>query len=196
MSKIRFDLVAAHIISWVLDPFLVVIVTLIASHLVQIDQNPGPFVLFLCVAGLPLFFYYLYVEYQHKEKPWQFFINVPRERRNTLLLMATYTFLFNTLIFATQGIVLWQKISIMFVIYAGIMYLANRFLDKASWHAGAFAFSVLYLADKIAIQYALLLILLPVVYWARMKLNRHTWIQLYLGTVIGLIMGLLSWLIS
>lgn len=194
-KQISIDKIVAQIISWILNPFFVLPITIIASHLQQIDANPMPFIFFIFVGGFPIFFFYLYSEYIHKEKPWEFFINLPRERRNTPLLVAIYSFLFNTVLFGIFNEPLWQEISILLVIYAGSMYLANRYIDKASWHAGVLAFCVFYLADKISMAFAFGLILLPVIFWARVLLHKHTWIQLYLGTVIGLVIGILSWTI-
>lgn len=198
MSKkktLKLDIFFAHAISWILNPFLIFPIVFVISHLNYINLNPGAFIFFSLVGCLPIFFYYLYIEHKHKEDPWQFFITIPRERRNTILLMAVYTFLFNAIIFSSVYDLFWQKISILMVVFAGLMYLANKYFDKASWHAGVFAFSVFYLADKISLAFSFLLILLPILYWARILLNKHTWLQLYLGTVVGLIMGLLSWTI-
>ncbi len=194
-KEIDIEVILAQTISWLLNPFFILPVALIAAHLKDINSNPMPFVFFVCVGGLPIFFFYLYSEYLHKEKPWEFFINLSRERRNTPLLVGIYSFLFNTILFSIFGEYLWVKISILLVIYAGIMYLANKYIDKASWHAGVLAFSIFYIADKISLVFAFALILMPVIFWARVLLHKHTWLQLYLGTVIGLVIGILSWTI-
>lgn len=194
-KKTNIDIILAQAVSWALNPFFIFPIAFIFSHLDYINYNPWAFVFFILVGGFPILFYYLYVEHKHKEKPWQFFISIPRERRNTILLMAVYTFIFNTILFSIFGEVFWQKVSTLLVVYSGLMYLANRYFDKASWHAGVFAFSIFYIADKISLAFTFLLILLPVLYWARILLHKHTWLQLYMGTVIGLVIGILSWTI-
>lgn len=194
-KKTNIDIILAQAVSWALNPFFIFPIAIIFSHLDYINYNPWAFVFFVLVGGFPILFYYLYVEHKHKEKPWQFFISIPRERRNTILLMAVYTFIFNTILFSMLGEAFWQKVSTLLVVYSGLMYLANRYFDKASWHAGVFAFSIFYIADKISLAFTFLLILLPVLYWARILLHKHTWLQLYMGTVIGLVIGILSWTI-
>ncbi len=196
-KKKEFDLetAIAQALSWLLNPFFILPLAIIAAHLKEINANPMPFIFFVCVGGLPIFFFYLYSEYKHKQKPWEFFINLPRERRNTPLLVGIYSFIFNTILFSTFNEDLWLRISILLVIYAGVMYLANRYIDKASWHASVLAFSILYVSDKISLAFAFALILMPVVFWTRVILHKHTWVQLYLGTVIGLVIGILSWTI-
>jgi len=192
---INIDVVLAQFLSWMLNPFFILPFTIVASHLREINANPMPFIFFVCVGTLPIFFFYLHYEHKHKEKPWQFFINLPRESRSTPLIVAIYSFLFCTILLSIFNQLLWEKISILFVVFAGVMYLANRYIDKASWHAAVLAFCIFYIADKISLDYVFGLLLLPVMFWARILLHKHTWVQLYLGTVIGLIIGILSWTI-
>lgn len=195
IKKTNVDIVLAQIVSWILNPFFILPATIIASHLTSININPMPFIFFVCISGFPIFFYYLYYEHKHKEKPWEFFINLSRQDRNTPLIVAIYTFLFSTILLTIFNQLLWEKISVLFVVFSGLMFLANRYIDKASWHAAVLAFCVLYVADKISLIYLFGLILLPIIFWARILLHKHTWLQLYLGTVIGLVIGILSWTI-
>lgn len=195
LKRTNIDIILAQIISWILNPFFILPVTLIASHLTSININPMPFIFFVCVSGLPIFFYYLHYEHKHKQKPWEFFINLPRHERNLPLIVGIYTFLFSTILLTAFNQLLWEKISVLFVIFCGFMYLANRYIDKASWHAAVLAFCIFYLADKISLIYVFGLLLLPIIFWTRIVLHKHSWLQLYLGTVIGLVIGLLSWTI-
>lgn len=195
MKGVSVEILIANIVSWVFNPFFVLPISIIISNLNEINTNPFPFLMFSFVGGAPMLFYYLYVEYQHKESPWQFFISIPRVRRNPLLLMGVYTFFFNAVIFSYLHQSFWVSFAILGTIFCGLLYLVNKYIDKASWHAAGLAFSIFYIADRLSLAYAFLLILLPLVYWARIKLHKHTWVQLFLGTVVGMIIGLLSWLI-
>lgn len=187
------DIFLAQFISWIYNPFFIIPITLMVSHLQEINKNPFPFIFFLSVGGLPSILYYLYEEFKHKAKPWEFLVSIPREKRNTPLLIAVYSFLFVTIILSGLGEILWVEISVVMVIFAGSMYLANKYIDKASWHAAAMAFCVFYFVDKISLNYTFGLLLLPVIFWSRVLLHKHSWLQLYLGMVIGLVVGLLSW---
>lgn len=194
-TNTMIDIWLAAFLSWVFNPFIILPLTLISAHITEINARPMPFIFFLFVGAFPVFFTYLYEEYKHKENTLQFLVSLSRERRNTPLLVTLYSFLFNAILFGIFNEYLWQKISILFVIYAGFLYLANRYFDKASWHASMMAFSIFYLADKVTISLAFGLILLPVIFWSRVTLHKHSWLQLYLGTVIGLVVGILSWTI-
>jgi hypothetical protein len=195
-NNTKLDIILAQIFTWVLNPFFILPITIIASHLQQINKNPMPFIFFIAVTGIPLFLAYLYIEHKHKQSPWQFFISIPREERNLPLMISIYVFLFSGIVFTSLNEILWQKISILFVIFCGVMYLANKYIDKASWHAAALAFCIFYVVDKVNYAFAFGLILLPVIFWSRILLHKHSWVQLYLGTVLGMIIGILSWTIK
>jgi len=89
----------------------------------------------------------------------------------------------------------WTLHALVFLIGTSLFYLINKYIGKASMHAAAYTFSILYLADRVSMSFAILFIGLPIIFWSRIKLHKHSWLELLLGTSIGMIIGLLSWTI-
>lgn len=83
-------------------------------------------------------------------------------------------------------------LTILFSIFFAAMFLINEYLDKVSMHSASCTFLVFFLTFHYYIEAAVLIILLPVIFWSRMALRRHTLLQLVLGVVVGATMGLLS----
>jgi hypothetical protein len=81
----------------------------------------------------------------------------------------------------------------LLALFWGSYYLANHYIEKASLHSGMFCFAILILAHHVNFAYALGLLVLPTIYWARIELKEHSWLQLMLGTIIGCAIGLLAW---
>lgn len=77
--------------------------------------------------------------------------------------------------------------------FTGIsLTLFNLFHIKASGHACGFIGPVVLLLYCSKFQFWYLLLLLPVIYWARMKMKRHTIGELAVGTLVGIIVPLVS----
>jgi hypothetical protein len=65
---------------------------------------------------------------------------------------------------------------------------ANRFL-KVSMHLMFDAYCAINLAAVFPRLIPVLVLVLAAVAWSRRKLDRHTWAELAVGTVIGLVVG-------
>lgn len=70
--------------------------------------------------------------------------------------------------------------------------LFNLFHIKASGHACGFVGPVVVLMYWSKFYFWYLLLLLPFVYWARLKMKRHTVRELVVGTLVGIIVPLVS----
>jgi len=81
----------------------------------------------------------------------------------------------------------------MFVFFS-MMYLINKYIDKVSMHAATFTFAIFYLIDKSSTLFILFILFLPLIFWSRWKLHKHTEFQLFLGAMVGVLIGLISWL--
>lgn len=192
---LKFEKFWAQFISTLFNPFFVIIFTFTAANYSILINQFGEFLLFLSIVFLPVFVIYIQVILKHKKHPIHF-ISIERTQRDKIYLIGVYSLLFATIIFANFNLSFWFLHSILLAIYISTLYLVNKYIDKASVHASTFAFAVLYLTDKVNLAYALLFFILPLIFWSRIELHKHTWIQLLLGAVIGMVIGLLSWSIK
>lgn len=87
------------------------------------------------------------------------------------------------------------EISMLLAVFMGIMYFVNRYADKASLHASTFTICVFALSHFVSLAYGSAFLILPIIYWSRIELRKHTWAQLILGTLLGAFIGLASWTI-
>lgn len=156
-------------------------------------QNLGFYLFFLSTIYLPVVVYVLWFVYvKHKGNIKLLVWN--RKERDGIYLMGAYTSLFASIFFSQLGVSFWTYNAVLTFILFGSYYLLNKYLDKASLHAGVFAFLVFYLTN-LNLAFILLLIFLPLIWWSRFYLHKHTRLQLFLGTVAGMVIGILSWAI-
>jgi hypothetical protein len=184
----------AEIISWVTTPFLVLIVS---TFLLVLNADVSQFLkattFILIVVSLPmviLFYQYL--------KGREQVLDPNVHERNYLYFAGVFSSLLATLAFGSQlfNDPFWFNMSMLMAIYFGLFYLVNRYFDKASFHLGSLALSVMLLADQLSLAFSFLFIIFPVLIWARFRLRRHTWVEILWGWVIGLSVGLLAWTIG
>jgi len=191
------DTVFAKFISIVFNPFIVLVTAIVLGNLAWVQNEIGPLLFIIAVMiFLPLIAYVLKIEHTTSKKGNFFhFHNLLRSERNGLFLLALYIDFISILMFSYLGITYWMLHSIIAFILIGIIYLSNKYVDKVSIHAAIFTFSIFYLVNRVDTIFSLFLIALPIIMWARIKLHQHTWVQLFLGVVIGMAIGLLSWTI-
>jgi len=193
-SKFKIDNSFALAISTFTNPFIVISLTFLITNFNLIFNNTDNFILFLVISiGLPLSFY-LYEIGKHK-KHLLHYISLEKKDRDVVYLITIFCLTFSAIFFSYMRTKFWTLNSILLDIFITLMYIVNKYIDKASMHAAGFCFAVMYLSDRVNPSFGILLIILPIIYWARIKLHKHTWIQLLLGSVIGMIGGLLSWAI-
>ena len=183
----------AKVLSLISNPFLIIFVGVLIGDSEFIFEQPGELLMFIIVGlSLPLIVY-INEMLKHKEHFWHY-VSLSRESRFPVYLISIYSAFFNIVVFSYLHLSFWVFQGILVFVLFSAMYLVNRYIDKVSMHAAAFTFASFYLIDKASTAFILLLFLLPLVYWSRIKLHRHTTFQLFLGTMIGLFIGLLSWL--
>jgi len=81
-----------------------------------------------------------------------------------------------------------------YVFFSSLLILGN-FKSKPSVHIGGFVAPVTLLALYVNSLFLLLLVLVPLIGWSRVKLGIHTINQLVLGFLIGLFSSIISYLI-
>lgn len=193
MNKRRLTKLVAIIISTISNPFFVIVVAMVVGNYSLIIAEPVPsFIFFFLVFSLPFIFYFSLLISGAKD--WLHFSVINRKERDLIYLGAVFSSLLTTVLFASTGQnVVWVYNAILLCIFFAVFYMLNRYVDKLSLHAGVYAFSMIYLVDKFGVFFAVLLAAIPIICWARIKLHQHTWLQLLLGTVVGMFVGLLSW---
>ena len=193
MKKNDISLGISLIISTVFNPFLVLFLTILISNKELIQKQPQQALIFFIVnATLPLIFYFYYL-FNNKKRMFAL-ANVPREGRNTIFLTAIFSTLISTILFTfTEQNTVWVYTSMLLTVFFAIYFMVNKYIDKLSLHAGVFAFSMVYLVDKSSVAFVIFLAALPIIYWARIKLNQHSWLQLLIGTSVGMFVGILAW---
>jgi len=193
MKKIDKEKLMASIVSSIANPFIVIIFTLVLGNLELIKKNFEQAVIFLIINATLPFLFYVYELISHKEN-WYHFASISQRKRYLIYLSAIFSSLVSTILFSyTHQNTVWVYNSMMLAVLFSIFYMLNRYIDKLSFHAGAFALSMIYLTDKVRVFFAVFLAFLPIICWARIKLHKLTWFQLMLGSVIGMFIGILSW---
>lgn len=183
----------AKVLSFLSNPFFLIFLAVVIGDSEFIFDELGQILMFVVVGiSLPLIVYINQI-LKHKEHFWHF-ISLNRDARVPVYLISIYSAFFNILIFSYLHLSFWVFQGILIFILFTLMYIINRYIDKVSMHTAAFTFATFYLIDKASTTFVLLLLLLPLVYWARIKLHRHTKFQLFLGTMVGVFVGLVAWL--
>lgn len=170
------------------------LVLILASFNLVVDGNFLAFLswlIFIFVGGLlPM----VVDIYKYLSKGKQF--SLPRQMRNDVYLVGVFSFSVASVVLGSQLLQneLWMFLAMLQAIFFGLFLVVNRFFDKASLHMGVSSFWLLILIDKVSLVWGVGLFFLPAIAWARVYLEKHTWIQISLGLTIGMSVGLLSWL--
>jgi hypothetical protein len=183
----------ARIISLITFPISILFIAILWGNNVQF---PGDFkfIFLLLISFIPTAIIYFKELYRDKSllKPSISLNRVEREKVLGVYFFSLLLSLVLAAIFNLENKFLHSII--ILIIFVGVVYLINKHIGKASLHASSFVFSVLFVAQKLDWTYSLILLGLPVIYWARLKLKQHSKMELLLGTVIGMLVGLLSWI--
>lgn len=188
----RSEKLIAKVVSMGTFPLITLIIALTAGSLSDVVENSTLLFVFLGVGFSTIGIVYSYQLLKHKGKLAEY-VDIPRKERDFIYVAGAFSFLFNAVLFSYLQNQVWFFKSIIVVIFLSVFFFINKYLDKASMHAGAYTFGVVYLIESYGQIFSLGLILLPLIYWSRIKLHKHTWRQLFLGTILGLFMGLLAW---
>lgn len=182
----------AQIITEIFDPTVVFFFSLLFVVYLRgslQDQIAG--IIFLALGGLlPLAS--LVYEYLNTK------VNkvVTREERNHVYLAGFFSYSVLSTLFATQifSDSFWSYLSTSLALYFAISLMINTFIDKTSQHVGMFSFWVMALIEFASPGFGLLFAALPLIMWSRLKLSKHTWVQMFWGMAVGMLTGLLLWL--
>jgi membrane-associated phospholipid phosphatase len=190
----HLEIKLAKLVSLVTQPTLVLIV---GSFIVVSGSDLSNFLaacVFLIVGGLMPVATDIYDYFKSKNAK----LEPDFKHRNEVYLTALFSFSIASLIFGSSILtsIFWMNLSMIMGIFFALFYLANRYFVKASLHAGMFCFVAMLLVQRAGIVYALAFTALPIIIWARIRLGKHTWAQVLVGTAIGMSVGLLTWLIK
>ena len=154
-------------------------------------QQALPAVVFLSVGGIPVLVYFIYTYFRERDQE----IDPGREARQSIYLLAVFSFTLTTVIFGTELLTndFWFNMGMLMAIFFALGFLIDKYFDKYSMHMATFAFMVMLLIDNANPGFALLFMLTPVIIWSRLELHRHTWLQIMWGWALGLAVGLLAW---
>jgi len=114
--------------------------------------------------------------------------------RKLAFIMAVFgyiTGLITALVFnASQGVLI---IFITYFISGILLTFFNKFIKiKASGHACGVAGPIVLILYFIGIRAWFVVLLLPIVYWARVAQKRHSYKELIIGTLVGVLSGIVA----
>ncbi len=189
----HLELQLAKLVSWVFSP---VIVTILAAFLVVSQSDLSNFFaacVFLLVGGFFPVAADVYEYLRHRNAT----LEPAYQQRNEIYLIALFSFSISSLIFGSAILTstFWMNLAMVMAIFFALYYMANKYFAKASLHVGMFCVMAMLLIQHLSLTYALLFTIFPIVVWSRIRLHRHTWAQILVGTAIGMSVGLLTWLI-
>ncbi len=200
MKKTNYEKYLAQVVSTLFNPFLMLTIVFFIGNLSYIQVFPEQSLTFFILAiTLPLAFY-IYEILKHKTH-WLHFVSLERKSRDRVFLAAVYSLIFTIIILSYMQEYYWLRLSIILLIFVGAIFLVNKYIDKISMHAGVFGFAAIYFIDKIQSPenlfffFSLTVLAFPIIFWARIKLHKHTILQLMLGTSLGVFIGFLAWLL-
>jgi hypothetical protein len=190
ISELKF---VALVVSGATNPFTLLIISLLLGNISLIRGKFSQTLIFFIIGfSLPIIFYFQQI-FRHK-KHILHFVALSQSSRTPVFLAAIFSSMANVWLFSsTNQENTWIMNAMLLTILFAVFYLVNKYIDKASLHTGAFSFTMIYLADRAGIIFAIFLAALPLICWARIKLHKHTWFQLLLGSALGMFIGLLSW---
>lgn len=175
-------------------PPLVIIFALFFGSFKTNITNPGPFI-FLCAVNCSILMLYLLRILIRKKIKLSEFKNVLNAGQGEIYLLLTYSLTVCTIFFIIFKENYWYLIGMLLVTFFGGMYLLQRFILAPSLYLATFCFVVMFLTGRLEPIIAVLFSLTPLLFWSRMFLKMESWNELFLGAVIGMAIGLLSWTI-
>ncbi len=185
------DKVLARIVSTLTSPALILPVAIFALVANADFTQASSALIFLIVGGVPPLLLNVY-QYFHESDDE---VEPGRSAREAIYLVAVFSFVLDTIIFGSDIMPsgFWANMAMIMAIFFATAYLANKYIDKFSMHVAMYGFTVMLLVGKVNTTLALLFLAIPIIIWARITLQKHTWLQVLLGLAIGLAIGLLAW---
>ncbi len=183
----------AQIITYTAEPIIVLALLVFGLIYGQPPTAALAGLTFMIVGFFPLSVFYVKDYLKSRRNT----IDPGRKERNGLYLTGVFSFSFASIIFgsAIMQNELWFYMSMLFAVFFALFYLVNLYFDKASFHAGSFVLTVVVLTSQVDSNFALLLALLPLLFWSRLIMHKHEWVELMWGLALGLSVGLLAWAI-
>jgi hypothetical protein len=189
MSETR----VATIISNILNPYY-----LLPGGLLVLSIGQGASVLvnaiiFITVGLLPLLLLHVVNYFRSQRDKFE----LDREQRTPIYLLGVLTFSLNTILFGSslRNNAYFFSMAMVLAIWFGMHFLVNKYYDKASFHLSTFILISLLLLDQVNPRLGVLLLLLPLLIWSRIKLKMHDRYEILWGISLGFVGGLLIWLV-
>lgn len=181
------------LVSLATSPLIVSFFALYFGNQHEIEKNPDYFITFLIV-GFLLPASIRLIQALRFRVELKFLGILNKDNRDPVYLAALFSLVLCYILFSSENLdnVVWFNVSLLLAIYIGLFFIVNRFFHKASQHAGTFVLSIIFLAIKLDAKILILLCFLPLIWISRYYLKAHTYIELILGTLIGLLVGVLS----
>lgn len=114
--------------------------------------------------------------------------------RKMAFILAIISYVLGTLItFVLNAPLIVKKIFMAYLLSGLFLTFVNHALKfKASGHACGVAGPITLISSLLSINYLWLFLLMPVVYWSRINLGRHSIQELATGTLVGIISTLVA----
>lgn len=176
----------ANILSYVLSPtvftFYVILIFLLFPPL----NNPKNIfvsltlaIIFLCIFPIVMI---LYFKQKGKVDIWV----SNQNQRLPFYLIAIIGYILGSIIFYIRGETTLFVLSVAYVGVTSAVAISN-FSTKVSSHSAGVAGPLLAITLVYGVLALPSFLLLPLVFWSRLKLNAHSFTQLTLGSIIGMI---------
>jgi membrane-associated phospholipid phosphatase len=176
----------ANILSYVLSPtvfaFYVILIFLLfppLHHPENIFVNLLLAIIFICIFPVLMI---LYFKQKGKVDIWV----SNQDQRLPFYLVAIIGYILGSIIFYLRGE---TTLFVLSVAYAGVTSAVTigNFSTKVSSHSAGVAGPLLAVTLVYGVLALPSFLLLPLVFWSRLKLNAHSLTQLTLGTIIGMV---------
>lgn len=182
----------AQLVSVVTNPFLVLFLALYIHFEFEITQSEFEFGALFISAFAICAVMYLVVLQRYKDT-WLQHIDLNRRERVYILFAIAIGFSFITGVSSLRDYSQdFQEMVTLLTIYWGVMALLTMFITKVSLHASMLLFMSISIFNENLLLMILGLVLFPLMFWSRKKLHKHTFMQLILGSSVGLIFGGIS----
>lgn len=110
------------------------------------------------------------------------------ERKLAFVLAVSSYILGTTLVFILKAPIIVEKIFSAYIASGGMLAFINKIVKvKASGHACGVSGPITLLYHFLGVPALWLFLLLPIVFWARINLKRHSFKDLVTGTLVGIL---------
>ena len=185
----------ANILSYLFSPtlfaFYVLIIFFLFPPLSSTDNNQLLVILlailFLCIFPIIAIIYYF------KQGRVDIWVSNQKQRTPFYIVAITGYILASIIFYLMQDTTLF----VLSIAYLGVTTAVTlgNFITKVSSHSAGVAGPIAAIFYVYGIPGLLLILLIPLVFWSRLKLNAHTLTQLSLGVIIGISVTLLVYIL-